>query len=244
MRVARRVTPGLLTALLLAGCGSGEAEDFAVEIKRPAATVYAPLSTVDLAEARLVFAGLTVDRSRPSDTEILYTIPGSGDFPATIRFQLEPKGDATVVHAFVRAPAVRATIDGVRKEVSERKVERALESIVKATKQSLEMGSNAQAESRKLSQLLAGVAVATDKAHLSRALAFKDDPSKLLTLLMAFDTPGKQPAPDVDGREIRTVDPDAAQERRELAQANDEWKQQQALDRAAAPTSDLDRYDN
>ena len=77
MRVARRVTPGLLTALLLAGCGSGEAEDFAVEIKRPAATVYAPLSTVDLAEARLVWSpeGLGWDCFRHYEAAAAWSVP-------------------------------------------------------------------------------------------------------------------------------------------------------------------------
>ena len=71
-----------LGALLLTGCGDSDAEDFAVEIKRPVEVVYAPLLAADVSEARMVFPGITFQRSRPSDGEILYTIPGSGSFPA------------------------------------------------------------------------------------------------------------------------------------------------------------------
>lgn len=236
-----------LPALLaLTGCGGGDAEDFTVEVKRPLATVYAPLSSIDLAEARRVFPGIAVDRSRPSDAGILYTILGSGDRPTTIRFQLEPRdgGSATAVHAFVSVPAIRATIDGVPKEVSERKVELALQSIVKSTARSLEMGSSAKAESAKLSIFMAGIAVATNKDQLARALELKNDPEKLMSVLLAFGAPNEQPEPSVEGREIRTADPEAGEREREVAEIRTEWKQEERLERAAAPTSNLDRYDN
>lgn len=232
---------------LLSGCGGSDAEDFSVEINRPAAAVYAPLSAVDVKEARMIFTGIAVDRSRPSDTEILYTIPGTGDFPATIRFKLQPKdGDkVTVVHAFVHVPPVRATIDGVPKQISERKVEIALQGIVKSTKRSLEMGSSAQAESLGLSMLMAGLAVATNKTMLARALDLKNNPESLVSVLLAFGAPGADdgPAP-ATGRDIQTVDPDSAEERRELVRSETEWKQERALDNAAAPATDLERFDN
>ncbi len=231
---------------LLAGCGDSSAEDFAIEIKRPAATVYAPLSSVDLKDARMLFPGIVVERSRPSDTEILYTIPGSGDFPATIRFQLEPKADGatTLVHAFVHVPAVRATIDGVDKQVSEKKVEIALQGLVKATASSLEMGSGAGAESIQLSGFMAGIAIATNKTFLAKALTLKDNPSQLMGMLLAFDAPRDQGTADIGGREIRPDNPDAAQAMRDSAQAQTEWKRQEMLDKAAAPTSNLESYDN
>lgn len=134
-------------ALLLAGCGDA-AEDFAVAIKRPVAAVYAPLLAVDAGEARIVFPCVTFVRTRPSDGEILYTIPGDGSFTATIRLRLESQngGETTVVHAIVNVPKVHARIDGQDKVLSEARIERQLESLLKSTGRSLEMGSSAQAE--------------------------------------------------------------------------------------------------
>jgi hypothetical protein len=229
----------------LAGCG-GDAEDFAVEVKRPVAAVYAPLLAADVGEARIAFPGVSFERTRPSDTEILYTVPGTGSFPATVRFKLEPKngGETTLIHTFVKVPEVHAVIDGREKVLSEWKIERQLQNLLKSTGRSLEMGSSAQSESRRLASLLIAIAIATDENHLARALDFKNDPTKLATLLLAFEGAGSERAPNVDGRDIRGADPDAAQQRAEIAQARAEWKQEEALNSAAKPTSDLDRYDN
>lgn len=240
----------LLPALLLAGCGDSDGgEDFTVEIKRPVATVYAPLSAADPGLARLAFPGIAFERSRPSDTEILYTVPGTGSFPATIRLKLEPKTDGssqrTIVHAAVNVPKVRARIDGQDKELSEWKIERQLQSLLKSTGSSLEMGSTGQSDTERLSSLLAAIAIATNEKFLARALELRSDPAKLMGILLAFGTPGEAPGPaDVDGREIRAVNPDAAETEREMAQARAESKQEQAQAGAAAPTSNLDRYDN
>lgn len=235
-----------LPALLLAGCDAGDTEDFTVEIKRPAAAVYAPLLSVDISEARIVFPGATFERSRPRDGEILYTVPGTGSFPATIRLQLEgtKNGEATIVHAFVKVPEVHARIEGQDKVLSERKVENQLQSLLKKTGRSLEMGSNAKAEIEQLSGLLLALSVATDEKQLARALDLKNNPAKLMELLLAFSGTGDTPAPDVKGSEIRTVDPDAAQQQREFAQADAEWKQERALDQASAPTTDVERPSN
>jgi hypothetical protein len=236
-----------LSALaLLAGCGGSDAEDFTVAVKRPVAVVYAPLLAADVSEARIVFPGATFERSRPRDGEILYTIPGTGSFPATVLLRLEPQnnGETTLVHATVKVPEIHARIDGQEKVLSERRIERHLEGLLKSTGRSLEMGSSASAETMQLSSLLLALAVITDKKQLARALDLKSNPSKLTELLLAFGGPDEQPAPDVNGREIRTVNPDAAENQREMAQANAEWGQEEAQDKAAAPTSNLERFDN
>lgn len=236
----------LAPALLLAGCGDGsDAEDFAVEIKRPVEVVYAPLLAADVSEAQIVFPGITFQRSRPSDGEILYTIPGSGSFPATIRLKLEAKdgGQATIVHAFVKVPEVHATIGGKEMVVSERKIENALQGLLKATGRSLEMGSSAKSETAGLSTMLLAVAVATNEKQMARALDLKNNPEKLTALLLAFSGSGGSSEPSVNGSTIRTVDPDAAQEQREFAQADAEWKQERALNQAAAPTTNVERND-
>lgn len=232
-------------ALLLAGCGGSDAEDFAVEIKRPVEVVYAPLVAADASEARILFPGITFQRSRPSDSEILYTIPGSGSFPATVRLKLEPKdgGQATVVHAFVKVPEIHATIGGKDMVLSERKIENALQGLLKATGRSLEMGSSAKSETSGLSTMLLAIAVASNEKQLTRALDLKNHPEKLMTLLLAMSGSEGSSEPSVNGSTIRTVDPEAAQEQRELAQADAEWKQERALNQASAPTTNVERND-
>jgi hypothetical protein len=232
------------SALLLAGCGSGsDAEDFTVEIKRPAAVVYAPLLAVDVQEARMVFPGITFQRSQPAEGEILYTIPGNGSFPTTIRLKLEGKdgGARTVVHAFVKAPEVRLALGGKDMVLSERKIEGQLQSLLKSTGRSLEMGSSAKAETQELSTLMFALAVATNEKQMARLLDFKNNPEKLTQLLLAFSGLGGSSEPSVNGSAIRSVDPDAAQEKREYAETDAEWKQEQALNQAAAPTTNVER---
>jgi len=236
----------LAPALLLTACGgSSDAEDFTVEIKRPVEAVYAPLLAADVSEAQIVFPGITFQRSRPSDGEILYTIPGSGSFPATVRLKLEAKdgGQATVVHAFVKVPEVHATIGGKEMVLSERKIENALQGLLKATGRSLEMRSSAKAETSGLSTMLLAIAVATNEKQMARALDLKNNPEKLTALLLAFSGSGDASEPSVNGSAIRTVDPDAAQEQRESARSEAEWKQQDALNEAAAPTTNVERAD-
>jgi hypothetical protein len=232
-------------ALLLAGCdGSGsDAEDFTVEIKRPAAVVFAPLLAADVSEARMIFPGIGFQRSQPKDGEILYTIPGSGSFPATIRLRIEGKdgGAATVVHAFVKVPEVHATIGGQEMVVSERKVENQLQGLLKSTGRSLEMGSSAKTETSSLSTMLMAIAVATNEEQMARAIDLKAHPEKLTELLLAFSGFNDTPEPSVNGSTIRTVDPDAAQQQREFARTETEWKQQDALNEAAAPTTNVER---
>lgn len=241
-----RTTALLAALLLLAACGGGDREDFAVDVKRAPAQVYAPLAGADTSDARLVFPGLHIERTRPSETEILYTIPGSGDFPSTVRFRLEPQagGAATRIHAFVHVPAVRATLDGQQKEVSERKVEAAVASLIRSTARSLEMGSNATSESQQLSALLTGVAIATNKTLLAKALDLRANPEKLAAILMAYASPGDMPPTLTTARDTPTIDTDAGERQHEMAQARVDWQQEEAAEKAATPTSDLDRYDD
>lgn len=237
----------LAPVVLLAGCGGGsDAEDFTVEIKRPPAVVYAPLLAVEPGEARIAFPGVTFQRSEPSEGEILYTIPGTGSFPTTIRLKLEgkDKGAATVVHAFVKAPEVHLALGGKDMVLSERKVEGQLQNLLKSAGRSLEQGSAAQSETRELSTLLFALAIATDEKQMARLTDLKNNPEKMGQLMMAFagiDSATLPSTPSVNGSTIRTVDPDAAQERRDMAQADAEWKQEQALNQAAAPTTNVDR---
>ena len=232
-----------LAPLLLAGCGSGGGEDFTVEVKRPIAAVFAPLAAVNVAEARPLFAGIRVDRSRPSDNELLYTIPGSDDVTSTVRLRLEPlrDGEATMIHASVDVPPVHAFIDGHEKVLSESKLETRLKQLLESTGRNLEMGSRSESDAMKLSGLLAAIAVATNKQYLARAVDLKSDPGRFLAMLTAFEGEAADLSHE---RDEPMTDPDSAEHGAELSQSRNEWQQEEAMRTAAAPANDLDRYDH
>jgi len=170
-------------ALLLAGCGSG-GEDFTVEVNRPPVAVVTPLLDVDIGEARTAFPGIKVVRSRPNDSEIVYTMPSSGNGDAVIRLRLEPlrDGQATLIHASVDAPATQAKIDGVTKFLSETKVEHELEKVLRQAGRNLEHRTSTLADTQAFSGLLLAVAISVNKDYVQIAQDLKSHPEKLAAM--------------------------------------------------------------
>ncbi len=80
----------VLPALLASGCGDTGTEDFTIEVQRPVATVFAPFSQIDTGIAGQIFPGLQVKKSRPSESGLLYTIPGDGTSESTFLLTFEP----------------------------------------------------------------------------------------------------------------------------------------------------------
>jgi hypothetical protein len=161
----RRVFTAALLALALAGCGSAGGEDFAVAIKRPLPTVYAALGTAELSgEAIGAFPELKVVKTRPSEHEIVYTIPGDGGSPAVIRFLLEPAdgGGSTLVRTSVDVPSIRVKFKGKEHVLSEWRVERTLRSILDRASESMAMGSDRISNSD-MQGLLLALAIGTNK---------------------------------------------------------------------------------
>lgn len=231
----------LALPLLLASCGS-DGEDFMVEVKRPVAAVVAPFTATDLAEAQALSSGLEIRRTRPSDTEIVYTIPGEST-DSVIRLQFEPLrgGEATLIHATVDVPPLRAKIDGVEKVLSEYKIERRLKSLIEAARSDLEMGSSAESGSQRLSVLLLGVAGATNRKYLEEVLALKDDPERVTELLGSFGT-AEEYAREAGDRP--QDNPEFAGVQDETAQARSEYRNEQAMAEAARPADDSTPMDD
>ena len=176
----RKFTCVAFGALLLAGCGSG-GEDFTVEVNRPPVAVITPLLDIDIGEARALFPGIKVIRSRPNDSEIVYTMPSGENGDAVIRLRLEPlrDGKATLIHATVDTPATQAKIDGVTKVLSEAKVERELAKVLRETGKNLEQRSSTIDDTKQLSGLMLGVAISVNKDFVRIAQDLKSHPEKL-----------------------------------------------------------------
>lgn len=177
----KRMTLPLVAALALSGCGVSGGEDFALTVKRPVAQVAAPFSAVILPnEARILFPGIKIDRTRPSENEVLYTFPVEGKDPGIVRlvFESTEGGKTTVVHATVEVPLVTATIGGVVKVISEAKVERELKKLIENSISGLEAGSSGDSARQEFAGLLAALAIATNKQALARAQELLKDPTK------------------------------------------------------------------
>jgi hypothetical protein len=177
----KRMILPMVAALALAGCGGSGGEDFALTVKRPVAQVVVPFSDVQLPnEARALFPGLKVDRTRPSENEVLYTFPVEGKDPGIVRlvFESTAEGKATVVHATVDVPMITANIGGVLKVISEAKVERELKKLIEGSTSDLEAGSSGESARREFAQLLTALAIATNPQALARAQELIKDPTK------------------------------------------------------------------
>jgi hypothetical protein len=230
-----RIWLATIPALLLVGCGVGDGgDDFSVEVKRPVAAVMVPYLGANIDEAKALFPDITFHRTRPADRELLFTIPGSGDTESTIRLRFEPvkNGEATVVHAAVDVPPVKAQIEGVQKYLSESKVERLLKSQIRSTGQALEAREAPDSDS--FSVQLMGLAIATNPLYLQRALDLKDSPESLLGALLAFGD--YDPSVDGAGDPDAPMDnPDAAAGADDAKLADAEWREEQQADEASAP---------
>ena len=178
----------VLPALLASGCGGTGTEDFAIEVQRPVTVAFAPFSQVDTGIAGQIFPGLQVKMSRPSESELLYTIPGDGTSDSTFLLTFEPTGEgaATIIHVAIDVPPVRSKIDGLDKVLSEDKVEAVMKKLLESTGKSLEGGEADSSESKGFSQLLTGVAIATNSKFLDRISEFKNDPEKMAAAMAAL----------------------------------------------------------
>lgn len=249
----KHIWKAVLPALLVGGCGGGGGEDFAVEVKRPVATVFASFSQVDSNYAAQIFPGLQINKSRPSDHELLYTIPGTGAFESTFRLTFEPAagGATTIIHVAVDVPPVRAKIEGLDKVLSEDKVEAVMKKLLESTGKSLEGGDADSSESdadssefKGFSQLLTGVAIATNSKYMDRISEFKNDPEKMAAAMAALSgyddyTPADM-AENPRGDAPEAMDPNEAVREAEREEASQRREEEYEAREASAPDTSND----
>lgn len=217
-----------LGALTLAGCGGAigeDTQDFAVTISRPPASVIASFAQVSGDGGAIVYPGLKVDRSKPSDNSLLFTIPSSGSRSSTLHFDFVPTegGKATELRVFVDVPPITRTFEGKRKVVSETKVENELEKILRR------MANGSGGAASDLSELLVGVAVATDAGLIPSGNAWQSGGGWAEELLgRAEDT------------ELAASADTAPDTERDLARQ--QYREERARESASAPMSEQREY--
>jgi hypothetical protein len=243
----RLVVAGAL-ALTLCGCGDNRgAEDFAITVKRPITSVFTAIGTASLpSEVHALFPQLKVERTRPSDNEVLYTIPGDGAFPATIRFRFEAAegGRATMVHAFVDVPAIKVQLGGKPMVLSEGKVERALNLYLKHVAQS--SGSSGGWGSSPMPETLLALAIATNSKVLAEFQDMEKHPEKYNGRLASLGDVFGDESDDYDAaRDAETVDnarpqsnPDRDVARAQMGQWEQRAREEEARNAASQPMNE------
>lgn len=230
-----------LASLLLAACGRGS-EDFTLNIARPADKVEAAFDHAGVdAEIAGLFPGLKVVRTKPADGEVLYTVPGDSDFPATVKLTFEPSADGrtTIVHAAIDTPAAKVDFDGKTMVVSETKVEKMMRGLLRSAGKKLENGEDIASEQREFSRLLTTLAIITDSKKLKLAQDASKYPDWYLSGLGWMSDGGGYDGPAYPyGEAAMGEDPGMDAQREESRQSSADREEQRKAEGAAEPMDD------
>jgi hypothetical protein len=184
----------LLHLLGMMGVGSVGAwaaygsDDFSVTVHRSLPETYAAFSAVHTFGGELRKYGVhraKVTISRPSDREIVFTIPSSAEAEGSrIAFALSPAANgATLVSAAIDVPPVPMTHEGRNLVLSEAKVEAHFREAIENMARRLDAGQPVEASQQQLSKMLDMVAIASnpeDAAVIRARIEHLDQVSKRL----------------------------------------------------------------
>ena len=173
-----RLGLGAVAALFGGGYYFSGTNDFEVVVHRPQAEVYSAFSGLRTFSAGgLQQAGITgagIKTARPSGNELIFTSgPDGGDMSMRIAFTFEPLdgGQATRVRAAIDVPPVEYEIDGENMQLSETKVENAIEESVAKMAEQIDMGRSPDQAASELNFTLDMVALASQPDKFNAATA-------------------------------------------------------------------------
>jgi hypothetical protein len=127
--------------------------------------------------------------TRPSDREIVFTIPASADVRGSrIAFTFSPAANgATLVKAAIDVPAVPMPSEGQNKVLSEDKVEAKFREAIETMAKRLDAGQSVDLSQQRLSQVLDAVAIASNPAHAA-ALKARNERYEQIDKRLSQDT--------------------------------------------------------
>lgn len=173
-----RLGVGAVAALFGGGYYFSGTNDFEVVVHRPQAEVYSAFSGLRTFSAGgLQQAGITgagIKTARPSANELIFTSgPDGGEMSMRIAFTFEPVdgGQATRVRAAIDVPPVEYEIDGEDMQLSETKVENAIEESVAKMAEQIDMGRSPDQPASELNFTLDMVALASQPDKFNAATA-------------------------------------------------------------------------
>lgn len=178
---------------LLTGCSGDGGEDYTVDLAATPAAALGVLSQTDFTQERALLGSLDIRQSRPSEHELVYTIPSLSMMEqkredGVVRFLLEPinGGQGTRLHVSVDVPEVRVLMGEANKVLSEEKVESELRKILDSLDRKYVSGSSAST-SKDISSLLVAVAIASNDRMQAQANDFNRDPAAYAERVGLFD---------------------------------------------------------
>ena len=174
-----RLGLGAVAVLFGGGYYFSGTNDFEVVVHRPQGEVYSAFNGLrtfsggsGLQQAGIATAG--IQTSRPSPNELIFTSgPEGGDKSMRIAFTFEPidGGQATRVRAAIDVPPVKYEIDGEDMQLSESKVENAIEESVAKMAEQIDMGRSPSGAAAELNLTLDLVALASQPDKFNAAQA-------------------------------------------------------------------------
>lgn len=173
-----RLGLGAGVALFGGGYYFSGTNDFEVVVHQPQAEVYSAFSgmrtfsNTGFQQAGIATAG--VKTTRPSPNELIFTSgPEGGEQSMRVAFTFEPVdgGQATRVRAAIDVPPVTYEIDGEDMQLSESKVENAIEEAVAKIAEQMDMGRSPGEAASELNFTLDMVALASQPEKLNAAKA-------------------------------------------------------------------------
>ena len=167
----------MMSALLLAGC-HGDDGSFSVTLHGSPSEVLNAIDDPSVAQVESLLPQARVIRSRPSDSELLFTIPG--DEPGhdiTVRFTMTPLGgdQGTQLVTALHVPPVVINLGAIKKQLSENLVEQQLRKALTQLASDLDKHQSSLSTRAEISGTLTALAIANHKALIEKILSGKQD---------------------------------------------------------------------
>lgn len=160
----------LASLLMLSACGSQDSS-FSIDLHGSPNDVLGAIDEPALNQVTSYIPEAQINRSRPSDSEVLYTMPGEKPgAEITIKFTLTPlaSGEGTKLETALHIPDVSMNIGGVKKVLGRKLIEREMRRNLEYLADRLDSGQSTLGSRKDMGALMAALAIANHPSALAR----------------------------------------------------------------------------